>query len=382
MRQYRSWALLSVAALGAAATALAQVPEVSSNPERRYDGWQSAPRSSAVAPSAKRAYFQAPLPQAPAGQLPDVSNTLAGSGLPAFEAQSFAGQGAIADRTVQPAGGVQPAFDQFANPGGHLPATDVRPASGSELRDAPAGSLPVYPPPGYAQPGNSQFGSGGQILPPNGYAPSAGGQTPQSSLRSIQPQGQPGATYSTVSQQQQVAHNGMAYTIPVVSQDPRFISPPPSPRVGNFATLPYSPNRLAGYQVNPAAGAQTVQAQTVQAPLTQASQPAVVANTSTLPQYQPTVGIHPTAYQAGYQYCAPGIPSGGVPQLVPGAVAPPTLPPNLTPQLYTPDNAGFKPLFSLGQENYNVQLGRGIIGQPTVYVPGQPVRNFLRYISP
>jgi len=29
-----------------------------------------------------------------------------------------------------------------------------------------------------------------------------------------------------------------------------------------------------------------------------------------------------------------------------------------------------------------VSVGRGIIGQPTVYVPGQPVRNFLRYLSP
>jgi hypothetical protein len=90
------------------------------------------------------------------------------------------------------------------------------------------------------------------------------------------------------------------------------------------------------------------------------------------------VGVHPTSYQ----YCAPNIPAGGVPQVVPGAVAPPTLPPNLTPQLYTPDNAGYKPLFSLGQENYNVLLGRGIIGQPTVYVPGQPFRNFFRYLAP
>jgi hypothetical protein len=27
-------------------------------------------------------------------------------------------------------------------------------------------------------------------------------------------------------------------------------------------------------------------------------------------------------------------------------------------------------------------LGKGIIGQPKVYVSGQPVRNFLRYLSP
>jgi hypothetical protein len=27
-------------------------------------------------------------------------------------------------------------------------------------------------------------------------------------------------------------------------------------------------------------------------------------------------------------------------------------------------------------------LGQGFIGQPKLYKPGQPVRNFLRYISP
>ena len=61
---------------------------------------------------------------------------------------------------------------------------------------------------------------------------------------------------------------------------------------------------------------------------------------------------------------------------------PPTFTPNLTPNLYSANNSGYSPLFSLGQENYNVLLGRGIIGQPTVYVPGQPFRNFFRYISP
>ncbi len=29
-------------------------------------------------------------------------------------------------------------------------------------------------------------------------------------------------------------------------------------------------------------------------------------------------------------------------------------------------------LFGFGQDNYNVQLGRGIIGQPVAYVPANP----------
>lgn len=359
MRKYRSWAtVLSV--LSVAAPLLAQAPLPPTASQRRYDGWQSVPGGAHAPADRKQAYFQASGAPLPATEMPAAPAGFGGASLPQQPPPSFAqgmpglpGAGDFLQGTTEASGLVQPAFNVPA--GGQLPPTDVRQASGSSLRNAPVNGQGVYPPGAYAQP-------------------------PQSSLRSVQPQGMPGATYTNVAQQQQqvqqqVAHNGTPYTIPVVSQDPRFISPPP--RVGNFATSPYQPYRMAAYQVNP-----PQQAQTVQPPLTQATQPAVVANASNLPQYQPSVGIHPTAYQAGYQYCTPSIPSGGVPQLVPGAVAPPTLPPNLTPQLYTPDNAGFKPLFSLGQENYNVLLGRGIIGQPTVYVPGQPVRNFLRYISP
>jgi hypothetical protein len=57
---------------------------------------------------------------------------------------------------------------------------------------------------------------------------------------------------------------------------------------------------------------------------------------------------------------------------MPGGVAP----------AYYSENGGFRPLISLGQENYNVQLGRGIVGQPTAYVPGQTIRNFFRYLFP
>ena len=65
-----------------------------------------------------------------------------------------------------------------------------------------------------------------------------------------------------------------------------------------------------------------------------------------------------------------------------GNIVPPTLMPNQVPQLYSPNNSGFRPLLGFGQDSFNVQLGRGIIGQPVAYVPGQPFRNFLRYIFP
>lgn len=66
----------------------------------------------------------------------------------------------------------------------------------------------------------------------------------------------------------------------------------------------------------------------------------------------------------------------------PAMIAPPVITPAMAPMAYSPSNAGYRPLFTLGQDAYNAQLGRGIIGQPTAYVPGQPMRNFLRYLSP
>ncbi len=133
----------------------------------------------------------------------------------------------------------------------------------------------------------------------------------------------------------------------------------PAPRTGRYPTSPYNSGQFqtVSYQ----SGSQPLNAFNNQPPLNTAN----IANSQpVLPQNQPAA-IYPTAYQQ----CAPGL-------------APPTLPPNLSMGTYSPNNSGYKPLFSLGQENYNVMLGRGLIGQPTVYVPSQPIRNFLRYIFP
>ena len=42
----------------------------------------------------------------------------------------------------------------------------------------------------------------------------------------------------------------------------------------------------------------------------------------------------------------------------------------------------YQPLLRLQNMPPGVYLGQGIIGQPTAYVDGQPLRNLLRYISP
>ncbi len=60
----------------------------------------------------------------------------------------------------------------------------------------------------------------------------------------------------------------------------------------------------------------------------------------------------------------------------PVPVAPvPLLPPPSPQVVYRP----LIPVTKLPTETY---FGRGIFGQPKVYVPGQPVRNFFRYLGP
>lgn len=154
------------------------------------------------------------------------------------------------------------------------------------------------------------------------------------------------------------------------------------PRRGTYPTSTYNPAlfQMAAYQRAANANARTgTQGQLVSQsqPLTAQNQ-ALTARTGVAPGTTPQQGFYPTAYVS----CDAPTPSFPATGAVNGTYAPPTYGANVNPGLYTPNNAGFTPLLSLGQENYNVQLGRGLIGQPTVYVPGQPIRNFLRYLSP
>ena len=70
------------------------------------------------------------------------------------------------------------------------------------------------------------------------------------------------------------------------------------------------------------------------------------------------------------------------------ATVPPTLgPPACCPSVVTAAPVvappiGYRPLMALRPLPPTYAVGRGILGQPKVYVPGQPVRNFVRYLSP
>ena len=54
----------------------------------------------------------------------------------------------------------------------------------------------------------------------------------------------------------------------------------------------------------------------------------------------------------------------------------------MSPQVAPVPQATYRPIVPLVTMPPQVEVGRGILGQPTVYVPGQPIRNFLRYFSP
>lgn len=95
----------------------------------------------------------------------------------------------------------------------------------------------------------------------------------------------------------------------------------------------------------------------------------------------------PSSYSAASGIgCGPPVTYAAPPAYIPPPTeiaAPAAMPPAVVPAVgAVPAAAPHRPLFSFGQELNPVELGQGIIGQPVAYVPGQPVRNFLRYISP
>ncbi len=315
----------------------------STNGSRDVPSTELASRKPAPATGVvQTAYFQAQ------GSLSD--------GLPAFPA----GGGSVTP-PVQPPPYIAPPQLPMATPN-YGPATDRASLPAASL---PAASLPA------------QLASGELRSVQNDRLNTQHGTGPQGPARQVQP---PQQVTAAQPNSRLPAAAGARLDAQNITTGYPFVTPAPR---GRYPTAPYQP---AVFQT--AYQAPTIPAQfaSTSAYVPQAMPPAAVVppqqyltqQQSTLPQFQyPQPGVYPTAYQCTAP--APGFPSTGA---VPGAYIPPTLPPNLTPNLYTPNNSGYTPLFSLGQENYNVQLGRGVIGQPTVYVAGQPIRNFMRYLSP
>jgi hypothetical protein len=95
--------------------------------------------------------------------------------------------------------------------------------------------------------------------------------------------------------------------------------------------------------------------------------PSVVAATP-----YPVSQVQPLAPQTPYGGVVPlsftNLPSGGTTPFNPYQPASPQVP--------------LRPIVPIRSMPTNYEVGQGILGQPKVYVPGQPLRNMLRYITP
>ncbi|RMF37522.1 MAG: hypothetical protein D6753_17415 [Planctomycetota bacterium] len=330
---------------------------------RSYGGWQRATEPKQDGDEIR--FYQA-------------QGSLSDAGLPAlprFDANNGMPQESM------PSGLMPPALPPEGGRGGASAAPGTLPSAPPVLPDVPSNGLRSGAgtgtvPAAVLQSNASVSGSRGVPAATAQLSASAGrsgsaGQAAPTGLRNIQGQGGNAAAARVASP---------AESSPTGARlDPRSITtglPYVTPAPGRYPTSPLNPvvfQTVAYQQAVPAAGPAGNGAAGV---LPQNAQPPAAGGAGW--NVQP--GIYPTSYQCapagGLQ---PGVPSTGA---VGGNFVPPTLTPNWNPNLYAPNNAGFRLLLTLGQENYNVVLGRGIIGQPTVYVPGQNIRNFLRYIFP
>ena len=102
----------------------------------------------------------------------------------------------------------------------------------------------------------------------------------------------------------------------------------------------------------------------------------------------------PSGYVAatGWNQCAPTTSYAVTPTTPPylAPAAPPTVPAPVAGAPVIPDASTMPKgsgvprhsLISLGQDRNPIVVGQGIIGQPVAYVPGQPVRNWFRWLFP
>ena len=68
---------------------------------------------------------------------------------------------------------------------------------------------------------------------------------------------------------------------------------------------------------------------------------------------------------------------------IPGSI--PATPPPFVPAAAVSPVGSAAPagaLLSLTRPATTVEVGQGVLGQPTAYVPGQPLRNWVRYFTP
>ncbi len=366
---------LTLASIGLADSTV--FSQSNSTPYRPTGGWNS---SQAVAPSnnnatpannsavVQSAFYQAGNPEGFPGFPSDAySQGNPQSGMPGVvlpqnmpSMPNALNAGSMSDaQNYLPQQSNVPQLNQQSNQQFNQPAAASPQYNPSTYDPSPYGQAQSFPQPSvfpqqgnpqqnYAQPSRPPFqtaAAGNDLRAVESNATNAGNQ-----LRATNPALQSGFGPNTQSQP-------IATGLPYVT---------PAPRTGRFPTSPYNSGQF-----------QTVSYQTTSQPTVNTLNSQQVFNTASIANTQPVLPPNQSAavYPTAYQQCQPGLAPTSPPLTTPPYVAPVT-------GTYSPNNSGYSPLISLGQEKNNVMIGRGIIGQPTVYVPRQPVRNFLRYIFP
>ena len=92
------------------------------------------------------------------------------------------------------------------------------------------------------------------------------------------------------------------------------------------------------------------------------------------------VALQPTAISTPSAYFSSTPAVGNTP--VPPAPAITSYYPVGAPQVAYPPYTVYRPVLPVARMPASYYVGPGVLGQPKLYVPGQPVRNLLRYLSP
>ncbi len=210
---------------------------------------------------------------------------------------------------------------------------------------------------------------GGFAAPPSGFSPPPAQPSISAPPMSNLPSSAPSFGTSPTSPPNTVAQpsTGLPSTLP---RPPQANSLPPNTTPIPRTTLPSGP---------------TVSSSSDLQPVPQPQLGSVYANVDNCACVTGPSGYSAASFGCGspVAYAAPTY--GAAPPAT--YVAPPStlVPPTLMPGQLAPISNSAAPLpslFTLGQQYNPVQVGQGIIGQPVAYVPGQTIRNFIRYLSP
>ena len=251
-------------------------------------------------------------------------------------------------------GGV-PSASVGAAPYAGAPTPSVVP--GAMLPSAPPGAIPAPTMPSTAAPVTVM------PAPPTYFVPG-----PQGLVPGAMPSMNPGGTYAPNTMPSYSKSGTFVNSAPFVSKAPEAID-------ARWMVSPAVYSQAYGTNVNCApASATGMPGSTVPGMGTGAMGPGIYgAPSGMVPNSAMPTGVFPGSAVAPTMSPTPIATTSPFTYAPPAAIPPQTI--------YASANGGYTPIVGFGQGT-NAQLGRGLYGQPTAYVDGQPVRNFLRYVFP